>query len=239
MFSRIPRISELRSRAGTFWSRSFTNRLIVVCVLVFAAQSAKLFFAESMMLNYAWIRAGFFLNFFGYGFLHGSWLHLALNMVALYFAGNAVEQYDSRGTAAAVFLGGTAAGGAAWTALVAGTTENPFSQTLVGASAGIAALFAYFSIAHRREDVRALIFFLIPVHMRAWLIFVLLLALSAAGLAFSEIPSLRAAGIDVGAGPIKSVAHSAHIGGLLFGAAFALVAEFARERFGNVRYFRR
>lgn len=235
---RFPTFSELRSRAKTFWAHSLTNRLIVVCVCVFAAQTLKLFFAEPLMLNYVWVRSGFLLNFIAYGFLHGGFWHLALNMLALYFAGNAVERYGSRGNALAVFLGGTVAGGLLWFALVAGFAANPAAQTLVGASAGIAALFAYFSIAHRDGEIRALLFFLIPVKMRAWMIFAILLGISALGFVFTEIPSLRGAGTEAAA-PIQTIAHSAHIGGLLFGAAFALAEERLRNRFGNVRYFRR
>lgn len=234
---RFPAFSELRSRAETFWARSFTNRAVVVCVLIFAAQSLNLFFADALTLSYLLARNGFLLNFFTYGFLHGGFWHLALNMLALYFAGNAVERYDSRGNARTVLFGGIVAGGLAWFALAALAAADPAAQTLVGASSGIAALFAYFSIMHRDGEIRALLFFLIPVKMRAWLIFAILTGISVLGLVFSEIPSLRSAG---GGNATQTIAHSAHLGGLLFGAAFALASErLRRNRFGNVRYFRR
>lgn len=233
---RFPAFSEFRSRAEAFWAHSFTNRAVVVCILIFAAQSLNLFFSDALTLNYLLARNGFLLNFFAYGFLHGGFWHMALNMLALYFAGNAVERYNSRGNARTVFFGGIVAGGIAWFALTALAAANPASQTLVGASAGIAALFAYFSIAHRDGEIRAMIFFLIPVKMRAWLIFAILTGVSLLGLCFSEIPSLRS---ESGGNAMQTIAHSAHLGGLLFGAAFALADERLRNRFGNVRYFRR
>lgn len=153
-----------------FWQRSLTNKLVVVCTLICIAQEAELFCAPMLTLNALWIRSGFLLNFLTYGFLHGGFWHLALNMLALYFAGNAVERYDTRGNALAVFLGGIAAGGLCWFAAVSALAEVPVTQTLVGASAGIAALFAYFSIANRDAEIRALLFFVLPVRMRAWLL---------------------------------------------------------------------
>ncbi len=231
---RVPRLSELPSRIRDFWERSATNKIIVVCVLIFAAQQLNLFCAKSLMLNAFWIEQGFLLNFLTYGVLHGGFWHIVLNMLALYFGGNAVERYDSRGNALAVFFGGTVAGGLVWFALTAGIAVNPAVHTLVGASAGIAAVYAYFSVAYRNFEIKALIFFLIPVKMRALMIFAALAVLSLAGLFFSEIPALRATEAST-----QTIAHSAHIGGLLFGAVFALAAERLRERSGNVRYFRR
>ncbi len=230
---RFPTADELRSRVRDFWQRSLTNKLVVVCSLICIAQEAELFCAPMLTLNALWIRSGFLLNFLTYGFLHGGFWHLALNMLALYFAGNAVERYDTRGNALAVFLGGIAAGGLCWFAAVSALAEVPVTQTLVGASAGIAALFAYFSIANRDAEIRALLFFVLPVRMRAWLLFAILAGISVLGFAFFEIPTLR------GNAPAQTVAHSAHLGGALFGAAYALVAERLRTVRGNAFRFRR
>ncbi|MBQ6705505.1 MAG: rhomboid family intramembrane serine protease [Opitutales bacterium] len=211
-----------------------TNKLLVVCVCVFFAQSLNLFFSSALTLNAAWIREGFWLNFLSYGFLHGGIWHIVLNMLALYFAGNAIERYNSGGNVLALFLGGTLLGGIVWFACVAAFAVNPATQTLIGASAGIAALFAYFSIAYRDSEIRAMLFFVLPVKMRAWLIFAVFAGISVVGFVFSELPSLRE-----GISESVSVAHSAHLGGLIFGALFALAEERLRERGGNVRYFRR
>ena len=161
--TRFPTYAELRSRAKAFRERSATNRFIIVCALVFAAQALGLFFAEAFALNPFWVRSGCLLNFLSYGFLHGGFWHLALNMLALYFAGNAVERYDSGGNATAVFLGGIAVGGLAWLGVVEAVAAAPAPgamspHTLVGASAGVAALFSYFSVAHRDSELRAMLF---------------------------------------------------------------------------------
>ena len=231
----FPTISVLRSRFRLFWTRSVSDKLVVICVCVFFAQMLNLFFSSAFSLNVAWIRDGFWLNFLSYGFLHGGIWHLVLNMLALYFAGNTIERYaTNNGNVLALFLGGIFAGGFAWYACVAFIAANPISQTLVGASAGIAALFAYFSIAYRDSEIRAMLFFVLPVKMKAWLIFAVFAGVSLIGFIFSEIPALRS-----NIPQSLSVAHSAHLGGLFFGALFALAEERLRERFGNVRYFRR
>lgn len=230
----FPTISTLRSRFRLFWAKSVSDRLVVICVCVFFAQTLNLFFSSAFSLNAAWIRDGFWLNFLTYGFLHGGIWHLVLNMLALYFAGNAVERYAASRNVLSLFLGGIFVGGFTWYSCVAFIAANPLAQTLVGASAGIAALFAYFSIAYRDSEIRAMLFFVLPVKMRAWLIFAVFAGISVIGFIFSEIPALRA-----NIPQSLSVAHSAHLGGLVFGALFALAEEHLRERFGNVRYFRR
>lgn len=240
--TRFPTYAELRSRAKAFRERSATNRFIIVCALVFAAQALGLFFAEAFALNPFWVRSGCLLNFLSYGFLHGGFWHLALNMLALYFAGNAVERYDSGGNATAVFLGGIAVGGLAWLGVVEAVAAAPAPgamspHTLVGASAGVAARFSYFSVAHRDSELRAMLFFVLPVRMPAWALFAAIAGISLLGLVFSEIPSLSG-GASGGSGP-HIVAHSAHLGGALFGAGYALAAERLRKRFGNVCRFRR
>lgn len=232
----IPAVSEWRFRAKAFWAQSVTNKLIVICAAVFVAQTLNLFFAEVFTLNLAWLKQGFLLNFLTYGFLHGGIWHLVLNGLALYFAGNAVERYYSRGVVLPVFLGGTIFGGLFWMACVAGFAANPVAHTLVGASAGISALFAFFSIDNRTSEIRAMLFFVLPLKMPAWMIFALLGGFSLLGLLFGEIPAMRNGG---NASVTQSIAHSAHLGGLLFGGAFALIAERWQARFGNVRYFRR
>lgn len=230
----FPTADELRSGAKTFWARSATNKIVVVCTLVFLAQSLGLFPAFALMLNPELVHEGFYLNFLTHGFLHGGIVHLALNMLTLYFVGNAVERYDSSKIALAVFLSGVVVGGLVWNVFTNAFAVAPNQHTLVGASAGIAALLAYFSISNRDSELQAAFFFVIPVKMRAWLLFAILAGFSLICLVFSEIPSLRESGAKS-----LGVAHSAHLGGLLLGAAFALLVERIRHRGGNATFFRR
>ena len=57
-------------------------------------------------------------------------------------------------------------------------------------------------------------------------------------LAMLPAAAMAIGGASGGSGP-HIVAHSAHLGGALFGAGYALAAERLRKRFGNVCRFRR
>jgi membrane associated rhomboid family serine protease len=136
-----------------------------------------------------------------YMFVHGGLLHMAVNMVALYLFGSAVEQrmggrsflfyYLYCGLGAAIFALGLSA-------LLPGTVP-PF----IGASAallGIAHAFAMFW-----PEVEVIQF---PVAIRARTLVVILAALAAF------------AGLVLWNSRLGQVAHLAHLGGLLFGYLF-------------------
>jgi membrane associated rhomboid family serine protease len=77
-----------------------------------------------------------------YGFLHADFLHLIFNMITLYFIGNLFIQYFTEKQALTFYLLGTLFGG-----LLYVISQNYFplfegvNTTLVGASAGISAIF--------------------------------------------------------------------------------------------------
>ncbi|MFQ3296645.1 MAG: membrane associated rhomboid family serine protease [Polaribacter sp.] len=77
-----------------------------------------------------------------YGFLHADFLHLLFNMITLYFIGNLFIQYFTEKQALTFYLLGTLFGG-----LLYVISQNYFplfegkNTTLVGASAGISAIF--------------------------------------------------------------------------------------------------
>jgi membrane associated rhomboid family serine protease len=77
-----------------------------------------------------------------YGFLHADFLHLLFNMITLYFIGNLFIQYFTEKQALTFYILGTLFGG-----LLYVMSQNYFplfegkNTTLVGASAGISAIF--------------------------------------------------------------------------------------------------
>jgi membrane associated rhomboid family serine protease len=77
-----------------------------------------------------------------YGFLHADFLHLIFNMITLYFIGNLFIEYFTEKQALTFYLLGTLFGGILYV-----ISQNYFplfegrSTTLVGASAGISAIF--------------------------------------------------------------------------------------------------
>ena len=77
-----------------------------------------------------------------YGFLHADFIHLIFNMITLYFIGNLFIQYFTQKQALSFYLLGTLFGGILYL-----LSQNYFplfegrNTTLVGASAGISAIF--------------------------------------------------------------------------------------------------
>ncbi len=146
-------------------------------------------------------------------FLHGGLLHIAGNMIFFWAFGPEVEDIMGR-TRYAVFylLGGVVAFGAQ-------VALNPDLQTpTLGASGAIAAVMAAFLITFPRDRIRTVIFlgffvtiYLVPAIVLVGIWFLLQLVSEAGTLAEGQ----------TGGG----VAYAAHIGGFIFGLAFARLFE--------------
>jgi membrane associated rhomboid family serine protease len=96
-----------------------------------------------------------------HAFLHGNLFHLVVNMVALWFTGPLLEETLGRRRYLLLFFGGAVAGG------LLQTVATPRSIDLVGASGAVCALLVGFATLFPRLEITALIFFVIPVRMKA------------------------------------------------------------------------
>lgn len=136
-----------------------------------------------------------FSQYVTYQFLHGGFLHLLFNMLALYMFGRYIEyQIGSRPFIKLYLLGGIFAG------ICHLIFVNAYGMPVVGASGAICTVLAAFAIMN--PDTKLMVFLgFIPVIMKARTM-VLLYALYTLLMAF----------ISEG-----NVAHLAHLGGLLFG----------------------
>ncbi len=142
------------------------------------------------------IKAGHYWQFLSYMFLHGGILHLLVNCLGLAFAGREVEtQLGPRRLLTIYFLGGIL-GGIAQLLFSGGPVE------LVGASGGVCAVLLAFTTMMPEVEITALLYFIIPVRMRAkwlgWAVIGISLFFIATGLG-------------------RGVGHLAHLGGALFG----------------------
>lgn len=142
-----------------------------------------------------------------YGFLHGSFAHIAFNMLALWMFGGAIEQlFGARPFALYYFV--CVIGAAVTQLAVMHFFPSGFSPTL-GASGGIFGLLLAFGMMYPHQ--RILVYFAIP--MPAWLF----------------VTGYGALELFYGVtGRDEGVAHFAHLGGLAFG--FVLI-EYWRGRF--------
>jgi len=99
-----------------------------------------------------------------YQFVHAGLLHLVVNMLGLWFAGNILERIFGPRKFLQFYLICGIVGGVVQLVLV------PGPLVVVGASGAVCGLVAAFSTMFPQMPITALIFFVIPVRMRAmWL----------------------------------------------------------------------
>ena len=122
----------------------------------------------ALALSREGIVGGAWWQLFSHAFLHGNLLHLMVNMAALWFTGPALEEILGSVRYLVLYFGGIVAGG------MLQTFSSPASIDLVGASGAVCALLVGFATLFPRLEITALIFFLIPVRMKAatlgWLV---------------------------------------------------------------------
>lgn len=184
---------------------SLTLLLVVLNVICFGAQCLIDWISPGWVENWLALRStgvsnGYVWQFFTYMFLHGGVMHLLVNMFTLYFAGREVESLTGR----AHFLGIYFLGG-----LVGGLAQILFGASgvpLLGASAGVFAVLIAFTTIFPEVQLTCLIFFVIPLRIRAKYLAMLLVGSS---LAF------------VLTGAMQDIGHVAHLGGCLVGWAYA------------------
>lgn len=155
-----------------------------------------------MALSREGLAEGGWWRLLSHAFLHGNLFHLMVNMVALWFTGPILEELLGWWRYLVLYFGGILAGG------LLQTLSNPESVDLVGASGAVCALLVGFATLLPRLQITALIFFVIPVRMKAatlgWLIVV-------SSLLFWIF------GIE------RNIGHLAHLGGALAGFMICLL----------------
>ena len=157
---------------------------------------------------------GYFWQLLTYQFMHGGWLHLILNCWALFIFGRVVEWTVGKTRFLTVyFLSGIFGGLLQVLACFLWPHYfNPHEPT-VGASAGVFGIMACFAMLYPDQQLIMLLFFVIPLKMRAQSLLALMLVLTGLGIAFPK--SVLA--VILGG----NVAHFAHLGGMLTGLAFS------------------
>jgi len=144
---------------------------IVVSLLQWGIGAFDPGWAESVFaLSREGIASGSYWQFFTYMFLHGGdslfWgmIHLAVNCLVLYFVGPEVETVcGSKHLLGIYFVGGIVGG-------LAQLLLGPANIQILGASAGVCAVVLAFTTMLPELEITALLFFVIPVRMRAkWL----------------------------------------------------------------------
>lgn len=98
-----------------------------------------------------------------YQFLHANLFHILANMFGLWFAGRVLENLMGAGRFLAFYLACGVAGGLLQILLIPG-------PVLIGASGAVCGVVAAFSALYPELQITALLFFVLPIRMRAkWL----------------------------------------------------------------------
>jgi membrane associated rhomboid family serine protease len=166
-------------------------------------------FADSIFgLSDRGLAKGMIWQFVTYQFVHAGFFHLLVNMLGLWFAGNILERILGPGRFVLYYLLCGIAGGLLQVAISPG-------PTVVGASGAVCGLVAAFSTMFPQMPITALVFFVIPVRMRAMWLGILI-----AGVSLFLLLT----------GWFGNIGNAAHLGGAL--AGFGLVKyQRRRERF--------
>ena len=151
-----------------------------------------------MALSREGVGEGAWWQFLTHAFLHGNLFHLMVNMVALWFTGPILEELLGAGRYLLLYVVAALTGG------VLQTYSSTESIDLVGASGAVYGLLTGFATLLPRLEITALIFFVIPVRIKAatlgWLVVIVSVLFW----------SLR-------------LGHLAHLGGAIAGFAVCLI----------------
>ncbi len=208
---------------GSPWSATVV--LLVVNVLAFVLQNVLYRFSDFPVNRYLALSVfglgrGFVWQLLTYQFLHGGLLHLLLNCWAIYVFGRAIEEAMGWRRFLALFFGSGVIGGL-FQALAGVLLNGAFAAPVVGASAGAFGLVAAFATLYPERPLMLLLFFIIPVNMRAKFLLLFSALLAVFGILF----------------PADNIAHAAHLGGMVTGIVFVSLA--TRWRWHWPRFQRR
>ena len=188
--------------------------LIQAVIAVYGEKSDRIAIAEYFCLSADGLANGYIWQVFTYQFMHAApspW-HLLFNMIGLFFIGRAIEEAYGRRVLLKVYLLAGIAGGLLQSALV--WSGWCMDLPMVGASASVFGLLAVFTRAFPQRQLTLLLFFVLPVNLRAVTIFWGALAFSVFGVIFLRIPPDPTPEQFMHG---ETVAHGGHLGGLLLG----------------------
>lgn len=214
------------------WHRgwSWTVILLAAYAVVFLAElAAKQFFPNNTLfqghevlaahgyefvpgylpLSLEGIERGWLWQLVTYQFMHAGWLHILLNSWVIFVFGREVEAFlGGKKFLALAFSSGIVGG--VFQMLAAWTWPNYFGGAVVGASACGFGLIAAYCLMFPQRELTMLLFFFIPIHLRARTLLIASVVIAGAGFAFPDVL-------------MPHVAHVAHLGGMAMGCFFVKV----------------
>jgi membrane associated rhomboid family serine protease len=165
------------------------------------------------------LRHHYFWQLLTFQFMHGGFLHIFLNLWALFVFGRVIEYTLGKRRMLQLYLFSGAMGGLVQM-LGAWLLPSLFGDAgVVGASAGVFGLMAAFAVLYPHQELYLLLLLIIPIRMRAFTLIWFSAIFSVFGILLPWIgPHLpRILHLDALMG---NWAHAAHLGGIITGAWF-------------------
>jgi membrane associated rhomboid family serine protease len=219
------------ARGGIFASRrSFqwtaTRALVAANVGAFFVQELldtfNVNFLGWFVLTVPAIKNGMVWTLFTYSFFHANFWHLFANMLGLWCVGSFIQKSENRGRLFAVYGGGVLAGAVCWLAIALQLRADAVQHVVLlclGASAGVFATLFYALLPYFNERIRVFIYFILPITLRSKWLLAALAVITLGGLFGAEIPLVTGWWHPLFD---TNVAHSAHLGGALWGTGMFL-----------------
>jgi membrane associated rhomboid family serine protease len=179
------------------------NTLVLLVQLLSRGTALGNVIGTYLPLSYEGLRHGFVWQLITFQFLHADELHLFFNLIAIYFFGRPMEEYLGRARFLQLYLTSGVVGGLCQV-LFAPIWPAYFGGQVVGASAGAFGLVAAFATLFPDRTLTLLLFFVLPVNMRARTLIWISVGLATLGLL----------------NPGGQMADAAHLGGILTGFLF-------------------
>jgi membrane associated rhomboid family serine protease len=209
---------------------SLTMALLVANVLVFVAECLLSPYPtrlrpDNQVLNQYFalsldgLEHGFVWQLFTYQFMHSSLLHIFLNCWAIYVFGRVMEEAIGPAKFLALYLTSGVIGGL-MQMLGAWAWPSHIGALVVGASAAALGVIAAFAALYPEQELTMLLFFIVPVNLRAKYLLWGTLGLSIFCVLFPDSALTALMGAHI--------AYAAHLGGILTGIVF--VHQFIQSR---------
>lgn len=200
---------------GRYWMFRAVPVLVAINVGIFFYESMLSYGAKQQLfamyaLSADGLGAGRWWQFGTHAFLHGGWLHLILNMVGLWVPGRIVERVMGTGRFLALYVISAVGGGLAQV-MLSGT-----NSVLIGASGAVCGVVLAFTTMFPEAQRVFLIFFVLPLRLRAKYLGWALMGSSLVFLILKFEPW---------------IGHAAHFGGCVAGYLFARLSGYGTPTF--------
>jgi membrane associated rhomboid family serine protease len=206
------------------------NAIVFLVECVLSSNPARLvpdnpFFYNYFALSLDGLEHGFIWQLITYQFMHSGLLHILLNCWAIYVFGRAMEEVLGPGKFLVLYFSSGVLGGLVQM-LGALVWPSHFGTAVVGASAAALGLVAAFAALYPEQQLTLLLFFILPVTLRAKYLLWGTALLSV----FCILFPVSWLAVLMGG----NIAHAAHLGGMLMG--FVFVRQFIQGRWSWPRW---